>query len=112
MIDPDKHKHSQKSIEKINKSKLCGIKLKCSDLFEALIRTKIRIGTENRLFILPTFNAICATFIIDALALQIGFLFSFSFLKQSFFKFNLRKILKQKPKTKTKQKERDFTRIY
>ena len=75
MIDPDKQ-NTQKSIEKINKSKLCEIKLKCSDLFEALIKTEIRIGMENRLFILPTFNAICAIFIIDALALQIGFFFS------------------------------------
>jgi hypothetical protein len=35
------------------------------------------IGTENRdeIFLSPTFNAICATFIIDALALQIGFFY-------------------------------------
>ena len=62
----------------------------CSNLFEAIIKTKVRFdrhGELQRKFISPTFNAICTTYIIDTLALQIGFFFTF-----------IPKILKQKAK--------------
>ena len=53
----------------------------CSNLFEAIIIMKDRFdrhGESQRKFILPTFNAICATCIINTLALQIGFFLSHS----------------------------------
>ncbi len=71
-------------------------------MIEAIIKTKDtfdRHGESQRKFISPTFNAICATFIIDTLALQIGFL-SFRFISHN---------LKQKAKIRIEKKERDFT---
>lgn len=46
---------------------------KCSDLFEAIIKTNDLKGTENRCFIWPTFNASVCHLLSDSLALQIGF---------------------------------------